>query len=195
MTTFAEMVRKYRWLLLVLFVASASATVIVSCGGGGGGSDGGLCDQCGDTDGPCISPALVVPGAEEPQPCPTAPLTETCVERNLICRRGVDTAQQRCYPVDAQGNLDTRFRCKGVLPGPTLRPATVTPSPATPVPTPSKTPDFNAICGNGVIEGLETCDLADFGGESCASQCPNGDGTGRLQCVNCSIDTTLCNDC
>ena len=197
MTMFRTMAREYRWLLLVLLFASGSAVAIISCGGGSsGGSNGGLCDQCGDTDGPCIPPALIVPGANEPVPCPTPPLQETCVSRNLICRRGVDTAQQRCYPADESGaDVDSAFRCKGVRPGRTLPPSTATPSPATPVPTLTKTPDPNAICGNGVLEGLEQCELGDFDGESCESKCPDGDGTGRLQCVTCTIDVTLCNGC
>lgn len=198
MTMFRTMAREYGWLLLLLLLATASATAIISCGSGGGGdSEGGLCDQCGDTDGPCISPAFIVPGANEPAPCPTAPLAETCVQRNLICRRGVDTAQQRCYPAleGSTDQVDTFFRCKGTRPGATLRPATVTPSPATPAPTPSKTADPNALCGNGILEGLEQCELGNFDGETCGSQCDNGDATGSLQCVGCFINTSLCVDC
>ncbi|MEO6026149.1 MAG: hypothetical protein ABIR79_04720 [Candidatus Binatia bacterium] len=193
METFGMMIREYRWLALALLLAAATATGIVSCGGGSsGGTDGGLCEQCGQTDGPCISPALIVPGANEPAPCPTAPLPETCVARELICRRGVDTARQRCYPANASGtDVDAGFRCKGTRPGSTLAPSTATPSAATAVPTPTKTADLNALCGDGSIQGLEQCEGSNFGSASCANQC-SGDGTGRLQCFGCQIDTTLC---
>ncbi len=197
METFGINVREYRWLALVLLLAAATATGIISCGGGSsGGTDGELCDQCGQTDGPCISPALIIPGANEPAPCPTAPLEETCVARQLICRRGVDTAQQRCYPANASGtDVDSGFRCKGTRPGSTLAPSTATPSPATPVPTPTKTVDATAFCGDGRIQGLEECEGIDFDGESCGSICSNGDATGSLQCINCLFNTQLCNDC
>ena len=50
-------------------------------------------------------------------------------------------------------------------------------------------------CGNGVIEGNEVCDLADLGGETCATQGCTGGGT--LVCLpDCSgFDTSGCFDC
>lgn len=191
METFGLMAREYRWLIFALLLASTSATLITSCGGSSGGTNGEICDQCGDTDGPCISPAFIVPGANQPEPCPTAPLPETCVSRNLICRRGVDTAQQRCYPANSSGtDVDASFKCKGTRPGPTLQPATLTPTPATPVPSPTKTFDSRAVCGDGVIQGLEDCESGDFAGKTCASIC--GSGSGFLQCVACTISTSEC---
>jgi len=192
METFGMMIREYRWLALALLLATATATSIVSCGGGSsGGTDGGLCEQCGQTDGPCISPAFIVPGANEPAPCPTAPLPETCVARELICRRGVDTARQRCYPANGSGtDVDSGFRCKGVRPGSTLAPPTITPSPATPVPSPTKTSDSRAVCGDGIIQGFEECEAGKFNGATCESICD--EGSGFLQCVACEISTSDC---
>ena len=194
METFGMRIREYRWLALVLLLAAATATGIVSCGGGSsGGTDGELCDQCGQTDGPCIAPALVLPGANEPVPCPTAPAPgPTCVPVNLICRRGVDTAQQRCYPATSlEGqNPNPAFRCKGTRPGSTLGPPTTTPSPATPVPTTTKTPDSRSECGDGFIQGLEECEAGKFNGATCESICDQG--SGFLQCVACEISTSDC---
>ena len=200
MEMLGRMVREFRWLIVALVLATASATLVTSCGSGSsGGTDGGLCDQCGQTDGPCISPARVLPGVNEPvpnsdhpEPCPTPPAAAApCVERNLICRRGVDTAQQRCYPANADGtDVDPAFRCKGVRPGSTLAPSTLTPTPATPVPSPTKTSDSTAVCGDGVIQGFETCEAGNFNGETCGSICDGGGGF--LQCVSCQISTSSC---
>lgn len=56
--------------------------------------------------------------------------------------------------------------------------------------------DFDAApqCNNGVREGNEVCDGADFGDQTCASQ---GFVQGDLQCIDeCeSIDTSACFDC
>jgi hypothetical protein len=187
------MIRENRWLLLALLLISALGAAITSCGGGGGGSsDGELCQQCGDTDGPCQRIAFVIPGANEPEVCPTAPTTSaTCVPRTLICRRKSDSSQQRCYPGDPIGSdVDFSFRCDGSRPGGTARPEPVTPTPATPVPTPTKTPDPNAICGDGVIEGIEECDGINLDGNSCADFC--ADDTGTLSCSGCTFNFIGC---
>jgi hypothetical protein len=49
------------------------------------------------------------------------------------------------------------------------------------------------VCGNNVIEGQETCDGSDLGGETCASQ---GFSSGTLACnADCSdFDTSGCSD-
>jgi cysteine-rich repeat protein len=174
--------------LLLLVVAAVVATVITSCGGGGGGSNGELCDQCGvSPDGPCQASAFVVPGATEPQPCPSVDSTNPngCVSVPLICRRKVDSAQQRCYPEDPTTNdLDFQFRCDGSRPGGTALPEptqTVTPSPA-------GTP----VCGNGTVEGTEQCDTTNLNGEAadCSSLCTIGGGI--LSCTNCLFDFSAC---
>jgi hypothetical protein len=92
MQTFQGIVREYRWLGLALLLAAAGGAAITSCGGSGGSSDGALCQQCGDTDGPCQPTALIDPSSNKPCPNPT-PATG-CVERTLICRRKLDSAQQ-----------------------------------------------------------------------------------------------------
>jgi hypothetical protein len=43
-----------------------------------------------------------------------------------------------------------------------------------------------ATCGNGVIEGTETCDGINFGVKTCAAY---GFSTGALACINCQIST------
>ena len=46
------------------------------------------------------------------------------------------------------------------------------------------------VCGDGVAEGLEECDGADLGGESCTSL---GYDDGTLSCLSdCTFDTFLC---
>jgi hypothetical protein len=193
METFREMMRAYRWLLLALLSMAAATAVITSCGGGGssGGTDGALCQQCGDTDGLCQPTGLIVPGANEPAPCPTPPEPETCEARKLICRRKVDSAQRRCFPANESGTeVDFDFRCDGSRPGATLLPSTATPSPATPVPTVTKTPDPNAVCGNGEIEGIEQCDGINLNGEACGSFCQDPGGT--LVCIGCVFDFSQC---
>jgi hypothetical protein len=128
---------RYRSLgLLLLAVATLTSSIIASCGSGGS-SNGGLCEQCGGSpDGPCQATALVVPGATQPEPCPTAvDAPNPCKTAALICRRKVDSAQQRCYPVAGDPkNPDFNFRCDGSRPGGTALPEptqTLTPTPQT----------------------------------------------------------------
>jgi hypothetical protein len=182
-------VERYRSLgLLLLLVAAVMATIVASCGGGGS-SNGGLCEQCGGSDGPCQSSAFVVPGATRPEPCPTAG-ANLCVQRDLICRRKVDSAQQRCYPANQDGSeVDFQFRCDGSRPGGTLVPATLTPTSTALTPTPAGTP----VCGNGVLDPGEQCEIVGplFGGATCNDFCQSGFGT--LICSGlCTIDTSAC---
>ncbi len=51
--------------------------------------------------------------------------------------------------------------------------------------------DDDSVCGDGVAEGSEQCDLADLGGATCADAVPGS--TGTLACTAaCTFDTTLC---
>jgi len=188
------LVYRYRSLgLLLLLITAMAATIVSSCGSGGGsGSNGDLCSQCGSSDGPCQSTAFIVPGAGKPAPCPTANGSvpapgPTCVERNLICRRKSDSAQQRCFPADDTGNeVDFFFRCDGSRPGGTLVPPPVTPTNTGPTPTPGP-----AVCGNGIRESPEQCDTNDFGGQACADFC-SGPG-GSLVCNgDCTVSLLSC---
>lgn len=187
-------VERYRSLgLLLLVVAAVTTTIVASCGSGGGGSDGGLCDQCGvSPDGPCQSSAFVVPGATGPEPCPSADTTNPsgCVQRDLICRRQDDSAQQRCYPANEAGTeVDFQFRCDGSRPGGTLVPATLTPTSTALTPTPAGTP----VCGNGILDPTEPCEIVGplFGGATCNDFCESGFGT--LICTGlCTIDISSC---
>jgi hypothetical protein len=190
-------VYRYRSIvLLMIVVAAISATIVSSCGSGGGGPDGGLCSQCGASDGPCQSSAFIVPGAGQPAPCPTpngsipAP-GPTCVERGLICRRKSDSAQQRCFPADEAGTeVDFFFRCDGSRPGGTLVPPPVTPTATGATPTPAGTP----VCGNGVLDPGEQCEtnaIDPFNGQTCADFCQSSGGS--LVCSSfCTLDFTLC---
>jgi hypothetical protein len=175
--------------LLLLAVAAVTVTIVASCGGGGGGSsNGGLCEQCGATDGPCQDTAFVMPGSgvRDAQPCPTASGNPNgCVKVELICRRKSDSAQQRCFPKSAMDptNPDFNFRCDGSRPG-----GTAVPEPTrTLTPTPQNTP----ACGNGLIEGTEQCDTGNVGNDTCASVC--GGGTGTLLCnLDCTLNVLGC---
>ncbi len=47
------------------------------------------------------------------------------------------------------------------------------------------------VCGNGIIEGSETCDGSDFGGKTCNTQAGSG-FTGNLLCNSCQISADQC---
>jgi hypothetical protein len=135
--------REHLKLCLVLLVLATISTIgMMSCGSGGGGSDGGVCSQCGDTDGPCLPGSTVIPSGDRtpglictsPGPCSVM----------LVCARELGSAQRRCYPAKgpALSDLDLAFECDGARPnphmatpvptftGPTLTPGlTVTPTP------------------------------------------------------------------
>lgn len=179
-------VEGYRSLgVLLALMAVFAVGLVASCGGGGGGSDGGLCDQCGDDpDGPCQPTVEVEPGPKAPQPCNSPGATAPCTV-SLTCRRKVDSGQRRCYPLAPGGaDVDYQFRCDGSRPGGTPGPA------ATPTFTPSPGPTSTAICGNGIVEGSEDCDLTNLDGQSCESQqC----GFGILSCsVVCTFNFSGC---
>ena len=120
--------------VVLLVIGMVAATTIASCGGGGsdGDSNGALCEQCGDTDGPC-QPAVVASGDDRPSGCTSDPCT---IE--LRCTRKVDSGQRRCFPVDpSTDQLDFRYECDGSRPIQSFAP-TLTPS-ATPTVTPINT--------------------------------------------------------
>jgi hypothetical protein len=118
---------------VVLMIGVVSATAIVSCGGGGGGdTNGDLCQQCGDSDGPCNANGNSVSGDDRPEGCTTDPCTV-----QLQCVRKVDSGQRRCYPINpTTKSLDLFYKCDG------SRPALVPTS--TPVPTVTVTPSVTA---------------------------------------------------
>jgi len=171
---------------LLVLVATVSSFTISSCGSGGGGSNGGLCEQCGDTDGPCM-PSVTVSGTDATELCAAG---QTSCNVELDCFREIDSSQRRCFPSAPEF---VRFECDGVRRGgPTATPtptATVTPtgvptatatgttptataatptatgvtpteaSPtATPAaPTATPTPAAN-LCGNHQLDDGEECD-------------------------------------
>jgi hypothetical protein len=216
----SEWVEAYRSLGVVLFVVAAlAAMVISSCGGGGGSnSNGELCQQCGDTDGPCIPSVEYTPDPSLPPPCDGQPVptcspvpsttTAACVPGpastastctvNLICRRKSDSSQQRCFPANPNlppdmPDVNYQWRCDGSRPGGTPRPEPT----ATLSPTTAATSTPQAICGNGVKEGTEQCDGADFAGQTCASfgcQDPTT-GNGLICSGSCTISTAACLFC
>ena len=125
---------------VLLLVAAISTSVITSCGSGGGSSNGGLCEQCGDSpDGPCQANVVVQPGSDAPA-CDVAGQVPPCpVELN--CYRKLGSAQRRCFP-----EHDVQFRCDGE------RANRSTPV-LTPTPTPTATPKrvAFAIANNGSV--------------------------------------------
>jgi len=145
--------RAWRSLAVVTCLVGAfSATTMVSCGGGGGNdSNGGLCEQCGDTDGPCnIAGADIEPGqAAFPSFC-TNPQS-TC-HVTLVCTRKLDSAQRRCFPADSAGALDLRYECDGSRPQATPVPTgTATPTgTVTESPTPTTSPTSTGPTPTGV---------------------------------------------
>ncbi len=125
--------------LLLLVLAAVTTIGMMSCGSGGGGNaDGGLCSQCGDTDGPCQGPVTIPSGERTPAICASG---ATCVF--LVCARKLDSSQRRCFPSkkeDSLGDVDLAFECDGSRPNPktaTPIPVTATPTPGTVTPTPT----------------------------------------------------------
>lgn len=116
--------------MVMLLIAGVSATTVISCGGGGGDSNGELCQQCGDSDGPCQD-TVEVTGDDRPSFCGAS---DPCTVE-LRCLRKLDSAQRRCFPADpATSALDILYRCDGARPNPSVAPTT------TPMPTPTFTP-------------------------------------------------------
>ncbi len=177
--------------LLLLAMSAVTATIVASCGGGGDSSStGALCEQCGASDGACQQSASLFPrgnDVEDARPCPTASGNPNgCVDLPLICRRKSDSAQQRCYPQSTAdpSNPDFFFRCDGSRAGGTARPEPT--QTATPIPAATATP----VCGNGVAEGNEQCDLGDLRGQTCSSL---GCISGVLSCnSDCTLNTLAC---
>ena len=129
--------REHLTLGLILLVIATICTVgVMSCGGGGGGSTGGLCSQCGDTDGPCIGTTVIPVGERTPSMIcnGTGPCTVT-----LVCARELDSAQRRCYPASGPDlkDLDLAFECDGARPNPNK--ATAVPTSTAPTATPGLT--------------------------------------------------------
>lgn len=203
-------------LALILMVVAASAALITSCGdgGGGGSSNGELCQQCGDTDGPCLS-SVTVSGSDAQALCdpgiPACPI-------QLVCLRELGSAQRRCFP--NSGRQPEQFECDGAraqrntptpiatptptgtptfTASPTETPASTGPTPtdATPTislaPTPEPTSTADEECGNGVVDVGEDCDGADLDGSTCEDECFEPGGT--LSCnSDCTFDVSGCSD-
>jgi hypothetical protein len=116
--------------VVMLLIVGVSATTVISCGGGGGDSSGELCQQCGDSDGPCQD-TVEVTGDARPGFCLTPVESIPCTVE-LRCLRKLDSAQRRCFPADPATNaVDILYRCDGARPNPSVVPTTT----PTPVPT------------------------------------------------------------
>lgn len=193
MARVSALTREYRSLgLLLLLVAAGSATAIVSCGGGGGSSDGGLCSQCGvSPDGPCQDTVFVGPGPDATALCPDPAVG--CTVR-LTCRRKVDSAQQRCFPLTPEGGVNFQFKCDGSRPGGTAVPEpTLTPTPLTATSAPVVTATPGPNCGNGIVDADEECDGINLDGNTCDDLCTSAGGA--LGCSGtCTFDFTGCTD-
>jgi hypothetical protein len=133
--------REWRSFAVVMtLVGVVSAATIVSCGGGGGGdSNGGLCEQCGDTDGPCnVAGADIPADVTQPSFCPNrdSSTAATTCHAELICTRKVDSGQRRCFPANPiTGALDLRYECDGSRPAGTPAPTATPTETATATPT------------------------------------------------------------
>jgi hypothetical protein len=208
-------------LVAILLLIGGGAFLVSSCGSGGGDSTGDLCEQCGQTDGPCQS-TVTVTGSDAAQLCPA---DQTTCDVHLDCFRKLGSAQRRCFPIDGVDFL--QFRCDGEranrataspTPTPTLSPTptrSATPassssssaSPAasgsagltatplatgTPLPSSTPAPTPAAVCGNGVVEGNEECDGADLADEDCFALCDDGEGTLMCNSASCTFDFSLC---
>jgi hypothetical protein len=121
--------REWRFFAVVMLVIAACCAAVTSCGSGGksASTNGDLCDQCGDTDGPCNNAGADVTGNDLPiEGC----LTDPCHVR-LTCLRKVDSGQRRCYPVNPiTDRVDLFYECDGSRPGgtPVEPTSTVTPT-------------------------------------------------------------------
>ncbi len=124
---------------VMLLIGGVSATVLMSCGGGGGSSNGDLCQQCGDTDGPCnIAGADLSADQAQPSFCPNQ--ADGACHVALACVRKVDSGQRRCYPVDPTTlQLDFFFECDGSRPIQSFAPTPVPTTTATATTRPSET--------------------------------------------------------
>jgi hypothetical protein len=178
--------------LLLLLVGALSTGIIMSCGGGGGDSPNGeLCDECGvSPDGPCQSGFTVVPGPDQPPPCDAADAPNPC-PLTLICRRKVDSAQQRCYPANPANPSQVNFqwRCDGSRPG-----GTAVPEPtSTPVPSNTTVTSRTPACGNDFVDEDEDCDTTQLNGQTCETRGCSLPG-GILSCsIACTFNTFQCN--
>ena len=169
--------RQYRSIIVILAAMWIGSAIIIASCGSDGGSDGQLCQACGDSDGPCRSTGTVEAGHPD--------ASEVCVNGTgpctvgLVCRRKLDSAQRRCFPV-LEGTSDPDpepaafFHCDGSRPNAEVR-----------------------LCGNNTKESNEVCDGTDLDDMDCTDVCPNEDADGDLSCANdCSaFDTTGCTDC
>lgn len=135
--------------VVVLLIGVVSATAFLSCGSGGGGSDsnGDLCQQCGDSDGPCNIAGADVPSDDLTNGCPN---NAASCHVALSCIRKVDSGQRRCFPIDpTTGQLDFFFKCDGSRPIQSFAPTLTPTATATPVPSASETPASTAPTATG----------------------------------------------
>jgi len=204
---------------LVAIVAFGVVTTLSSCGsgGGGGGSNGELCEQCGDTDGPCHQ-TTTVDGDDADKLCLTG---ETSCTVGLMCFRKLDSAQRRCFPVPFETPSAPEanfllFECDGsrpnpITPTPTATPtltvvnATATPTATATGPTPSATsltPTPTAT-ESGAAGATPSATATPMPGPTATPVCGNGvveddeacDGTQfNVDADGCATDTCTCDD-
>ena len=76
-------------------------------------TNGGLCQRCGVNWGDCQESSTVT-GDHRPSVCGDQ---DPCTVE-LACATVVDTRVNRCYPLDANGDVDNFYRCDGERPAP-----------------------------------------------------------------------------
>jgi hypothetical protein len=212
--------RRRVWSRTVMMVAIASGIALTSgcgSGGGGGSSDGLLCQQCGQSDGPCRQ-LVTVTGSDAQALCSSG---QTSCEVQLACFRKLGSAQRRCFPADARFE---QFECDGAranrntatpipsttpTPSGSVTPTATGPTPTGATPTSTASPGVTATfgptpeptpsgCGNGVLDDDEECDNNIIDNTSCFEDvctCEDfcDDAGGTLSCnADCTVNFTKC---